>query len=53
MGKVLRKGEELCYFQFGGSDFVMVFEAACGVALSCAKDVHCLQGEAVGHCIPF
>ena len=33
VGAKLRKGEELGYFQFGGSDFVMVFEEACGVEL--------------------
>ena len=33
VGVTLRKGEELGYFQFGGSDFVMVFERAANVRL--------------------
>ena len=32
-GVTLHKGEELGYFQFGGSDFVMVFERASSVRL--------------------
>lgn len=50
VGKTLRKGEEMGYFQFGGSDFVMVFEAACGMEFSCDVQSHCLQGSTVGHC---
>ena len=48
VGAKLRKGEEMGYFQFGGSDFVMVFERACGVTLDGRPDVHVLQGRAVG-----
>ncbi len=33
VGATLRKGEEMGYFQFGGSDFVMLFERGCGVRL--------------------
>ena len=46
----LRKGEELGYFQFGGSDFVMVFEAACGVELDAEPERHRIQGERAGVC---
>jgi hypothetical protein len=31
VGSVRHKGEELRYFQFGGSDFVMVFERTSNV----------------------
>ena len=50
VGARLRKGEELGYFQFGGSDFVMLFEAACGVELSGKPDVHSMQGTRAGIC---
>jgi phosphatidylserine decarboxylase precursor len=51
-GVTLRKGEELGYFQFGGSDFVMVFERASNVHLTCQRDVHCQQGTAIGDAYP-
>ena len=47
-GVTLRKGEEMGYFQFGGSDFVMVFERACNVELTCRVDQHYVQGSAIG-----
>jgi phosphatidylserine decarboxylase len=50
VGSQLRKGEELGYFQFGGSDFVMLFEAACHVALSSTFNQHSMQGRQVGTC---
>ena len=50
VGARLRKGEELGYFQFGGSDFVMIFEAACGVALDAEPTRHRMQGERAGIC---
>ena len=50
VGSCIRKGEELGYFQFGGSDFVMVFERRAKLALFCAPEQHFLQGAAVGHC---
>lgn len=48
-GVTLRKGEELGYFQFGGSDFVMVFERASNVQLTCQPKVHQQQGTAIGN----
>jgi phosphatidylserine decarboxylase len=50
VGAKLRKGEELGYFQFGGSDFVMVFSAACGVELDSEAERHRMQGERAGVC---
>jgi phosphatidylserine decarboxylase precursor len=52
VGVTLRKGEELGYFQFGGSDFVMVFERASNVQLTCQPDVHYQQGAAIGNAFP-
>lgn len=50
VGAVLRKGEEMGYFQFGGSDFVMVFENRSKLRLICTPDSHALQGEEIGRC---
>lgn len=50
LGSKIRKGEELGYFQFGGSDFVMVFERGARLEMHCQPDQHFLQGAAVGHC---
>jgi phosphatidylserine decarboxylase len=52
-GKTLHKGEELGYFQFGGSDFVMVFERASNVQLISRKDVHVNQGTWIGNAFPY
>jgi len=50
VGSYIRKGEELGYFQFGGSDFVMVFEQRAGLQMSCRPEQHSVQGAAVGRC---
>lgn len=50
VGSCIRKGEELGYFQFGGSDFVMVFERGAQLTLHCQPEQHFLQGALVGHC---
>ncbi len=48
VGTTLIKGEELGYFQFGGSDFIMVFQGSSGVELTAQPDVHYLQGAQIG-----
>ena len=50
VGTALRKGEEMGYFQFGGSDCVMVFEAGCGVRLEGRVGAHVMQGARIGAC---
>jgi len=50
VGTTLRKGEEMGYFQFGGSDFVMVFAASCGVQLDGTPGAHSMQGVRAGRC---
>lgn len=52
VGSDIRKGEELGYFQFGGSDFVMVFERRANLQMLCEPEQHFLQGAAVGRCDP-
>jgi phosphatidylserine decarboxylase len=53
VGKVLHKGEELGYFQFGGSDFVMVFQRASNVQLIGQPNVHYNQGSWIGNAYPY
>lgn len=48
VGKTLHKGEELGYFQFGGSDFIMVFERSSHVELICQPNQHYKQGSRIG-----
>lgn len=51
-GVTLAKGDELGYFQFGGSDFVMVFERASNVQLISQANVHVQQGTWIGNAFP-
>lgn len=53
VGKTLHKGEEMGYFQFGGSDFVLVFEQASNVQLICQPNVHYNQGTWIGNAFPY
>ncbi len=53
VGVTLYKGEELGYFQFGGSDFVMVFERASNVQLINQANVHVQQGTWIGNAFPY
>jgi phosphatidylserine decarboxylase precursor len=46
VGDELRKGEEFGYFQFGGSDMVMLFQA--GVVLEAEAGMKYLQGQRIG-----
>ena len=52
-GVTLHKGEELGYFQFGGSDFVLVFERASNVDITWQPGVHKQQGQCIGHAYPY
>lgn len=53
VGVTLHKGEELGYFQFGGSDFVMVFERASNVHLVSQPGLHVNQGAWIGNAFPY
>lgn len=52
VGVTLRKGEEISYFQFGGSDIIMVFEASSNVCLSAQPNVHYKMGTKIGQAYP-
>ena len=52
-GVTLRKGEELGYFKFGGSDFVMCFERSANVQITTQPNVHVQQGTCIGKAYPY
>ena len=47
-GDVLKKGDEISYFQFGGSDCVMVFQKEANVQISAEKGTHYNFGNQIG-----
>lgn len=51
-GRVLRKGEEISYFQFGGSDIVMVFESASNVHFTATKGMNYKYGRPIAQAYP-
>lgn len=51
-GTTLRKGEEISYFQFGGSDIVMVFQRDSNVEISAQPGVHYNVGTKVAQAYP-
>ena len=51
-GIALRKGEELSYFQFGGSDIILVFEARSNVSLTAQVGTHYKVGNRIGMAYP-
>lgn len=52
VGRTLHKGEEFAYFQFGGSDHIVLFEPAVGPALIAQATVHYRQGACIGYANP-
>lgn len=51
-GVTLRKGEEISYFQFGGSDIVMIFERASNVSITAQPGVHYNVGTKIAEAYP-
>ena len=51
-GVTLRKGEEISYFQFGGSDVVMLFEASSNVSITAQLGVHYKVGSRIAQAFP-
>ena len=52
VGVTLRKGEELSYFQFGGSDIVVLFEAKSNVSFTAQPDTHYKIGTTIAQAYP-
>lgn len=51
-GTTLRKGEEISYFQFGGSDIVVVFERSSNVSVSAMPGIHYKMGTKIAEAYP-
>lgn len=52
VGVTLRKGEEISYFQFGGSDIIVLFEAASNVSFTAQPGVHYKHGTKIAQAYP-
>ena len=52
VGRTLHKGEEISYFQFGGSDIVTVYQQQSNVSLTACPGVHYKVGTRVGVAYP-
>ncbi len=52
VGVTVRKGEELSYFQFGGSDIILLFEAAANVSFTAQPAVHYKMGNKIAQAYP-
>lgn len=51
-GRALAKGDEISYFQFGGSDIVYLFSANMNVSISAHKGTHYKVGTKIGEIYP-
>ncbi len=52
VGVTVRKGEELSYFQFGGSDIIVLFEAAANVSFTAQRAQHYKMGTKIAQAYP-
>ena len=52
VGVTVRKGEELSYFQFGGSDIIVLFEAASNISFTAQKGIHYKMGTKIADVYP-
>ncbi len=47
VGVTLRKGEEISYFQFGGSDCIVLFQSAANICFSAQTGIHYKVGNKI------
>jgi phosphatidylserine decarboxylase len=52
VGVTVRKGEELSYFQFGGSDIILLFESSSNVCFTAQANVHYKMGTKIAQAYP-
>ena len=52
VGVTVRKGEELSYFQFGGSDIILLFENASNVSITAHNKQHYKMGTKIAEAYP-
>jgi phosphatidylserine decarboxylase len=51
-GVTVRKGEEISYFQFGGPDVIVLFEAKSNVSITAQLGVHYKMGTRIVEAFP-
>jgi phosphatidylserine decarboxylase len=51
-GVTVRKGEEISYFQFGGSDIIVLFEARSNVSFTAQPQTHYKVGTRIAEAFP-
>ncbi|KAI4231304.1 MAG: hypothetical protein LQ349_005699 [Xanthoria aureola] len=51
-GVMLTKGDEISYFQFGGSDIVLVFQRQTNVNITAKEGTHYKMGTVLGYAYP-
>ncbi len=52
VGVTVRKGEELSYFQFGGSDIIVLFESSSNVSFTAQRTLHYKMGTKIAQAYP-
>ncbi|MGP8215249.1 MAG: phosphatidylserine decarboxylase [Bacteroidia bacterium] len=52
VGVTVRKGEELSYFQFGGSDIILLFESSSNVCFNAQRTIHYKMGTKIAQAYP-
>jgi phosphatidylserine decarboxylase len=52
VGTTIRKGEELSYFQFGGSDIIVLFQASSNVCFNAQRTLHYKMGAKIAQAYP-
>ncbi|HEY7770029.1 phosphatidylserine decarboxylase [Longimicrobium sp.] len=52
VGVTLRKGEEISYFQFGGSDIIVLFESRSNVSFTAQQGIHYKMGTRIAQAYP-
>jgi phosphatidylserine decarboxylase len=52
VGVTVRKGEELSYFQFGGSDIIVLFESSSNVSFIAQRTLHYKMGTKIAQAYP-
>ncbi|KAH9859067.1 phosphatidylserine decarboxylase-domain-containing protein [Lenzites betulinus] len=52
-GDHVEKGQEMSYFQFGGSDVVMIFQAGANVSFTAKTESHYKYGQQIGLANPI
>lgn len=52
VGRTIAKGDEISYFQFGGSDIVVIFQQQSNVSITAQRGVHYKVGQRIAEAYP-